>query len=93
MVVGSITANGTTDFQTVVHGPIHVSLTGTFGSGSVALEQRDAKGNAVAIYSGGSAITATANNDLYLSLYQGDTVRLNLTGASSPDIQYKITGV
>tara|TARA_B100000686_G_C16632527_1_gene885498 strand:+ start:111 stop:392 length:282 start_codon:yes stop_codon:yes gene_type:complete len=93
MVVGNLTADGTTDFQTVVSDGVHVSITGTFGSGTVTLQQLDARGNAVSIYNGGTALTATANNDIYISLYRGDTIRLSLAGSSSPDIQYKITGV
>ena len=87
---GSIAANGELFQYTVKKGPVKMSFSGTFGSGTIALTQKTAKAN-VALRDNGTAITITAADDSEYRLYAGDTVIGTLSGASGADIQWGIS--
>ena len=88
MTVGRLTANG--DTQAVkATGLTMISVNGTFGGGTVALE-KEINGEFYPLYDAGTAITLTAPDDISLALGQDIKVKLSLSGATSPDIKWGI---
>ena len=92
MSVGTITADGSTKWKLVSKGDTFVSLAGTFGSGTVALEKK-VNGIVSALYDAGTAITATANDDMALSIGEGTNIRFTTTGSTTPSITWSITAI
>jgi len=68
----------------------HISVQGTFGAGSVAIEQ-ELGSKPFPLLDAGVAIVLTAADNSEYGLFNGDRVRLVLTGSTSPDIQWSIT--
>ena len=91
MATGKITANGSTDWYKVVETGTHIAVHGTFGGGSVAIEQL-INGTAYPLLDAGTAIALTVADDSYYELRPGDAIRLATTGATTPAIDYSITG-
>jgi hypothetical protein len=73
---GTFTANGSSAWLSVKTHPVHIAINGTFGSGTVAVEQRIQNTTSTVVDSG-----------------SGDSIRLTLSGSTSPDLDYKISGV
>ena len=92
MSVGTITADGSTEWVLISNGDTFVSLAGTFGSGTVALEKK-VKGGVSALNDAGTAITVTANDDMRLSVGNGVFIRLTTTGSTTPSITWSIKAI
>ena len=88
MTVGRLDSNTSTRFEKAT-GLTLVSVNGTFGGGTVALE-KEVNGTVYPLYDAGAAITLTGPDDLSLALGQDTKIRLTLTGATSPDINWAI---
>ena len=87
-----LTSNESTNWVLIGSGGgVHVSVDGTFGGGTVALEKK-VMGKPYPINEDGVAITFTAPDDSSYGLQASDQIRLTLTGATSPDIIWSITG-
>ena len=84
----NLTANGATGaIEIGDSGRVYMSATGTFGTGSLALQTSRADGN----FADSSVITAlTAAGEGSGVLAPGVVVRANLSGATSPDINVQI---
>ena len=94
MPQGIFQANDSTEFFTVPHDAnnAHVALTGTFGGGTVALNQRIAVNNTtVPLRDLGTAIIVSAPDDLLIALKSGDTIGLTLSGSTTPQLAWSIT--
>lgn len=89
---GAFAANGSSDWFLVERHPVHIAINGTFGPRAVAIEQ-DVQGAASTVLDNGTAIGVTANNNSSYNFQAGDTIRLTLSGATTPDLNYKISGV
>ena len=63
-------------------GPVRVSLTGTFGTGSAQLEATDPEGNWVAV--DGGVFTAVTDTIFDFPDHVQNQLRINLTGATGP---------
>jgi hypothetical protein len=92
MSVGILVADGSTKWQLISKGDTHVSLNGTFGGGTVALEKK-VNGVEYALYDSGAAITAAAADDMQLSIGEGVSIRLTLSGATNPSIIWSISAI
>jgi len=68
----------------------HISLQGTFGGGSIAIQQ-ELGSLPFPLLDLGVAVVITAADNSEYQLYNGDRVRLVLTGSTTPDIQWSIT--
>ena len=79
----SVTADGATAFQRVV-GPVHLSVTGGFGSGTVTFQALDPGGNTVPIANG--AFTALTDTLFDFPATAINDVRVNVTGSSTPTL-------
>ena len=90
MATGKITENGSTGWHQVVETGTHIAIHGTFGGGSVAIEQL-INGTAYPLLDAGAAIALTVADDSYYELRQNDAIRLTTTGATTPDIDYAIS--
>ena len=86
---GQITADGSTQFITV-KGRTHISLSGSFGGGTVALEQAS-EGGAIAVLDSGVAITYTAAADDYINFGEGDSIRFTTSSSTTPTIRYSVS--
>ena len=93
MAQSTFTVNGSSGYYEVGSGSdgVHISLSGDFGSGSVAVEQR-VNGVAVPLLDNGSAVTLTGADDALYNLKFGDVFRLTLTGSTTPDLDWSING-
>lgn len=89
---GTFTANGSSVWLLVKTHPVHIAINGTFGSGTVAVEQRIQGATSTVIDSGAAIAITTSDNSSY-NFQQGDSIRLTLSGSTSPDLDYKISGV
>lgn len=87
----NFTTNEPGPWQVVNKERIHVAAHGTFGGGSLALEQQ-INDNVYPVLSDGVAITMAVDTDIPIKLVPGDRVRLNLSGATSPDLDTNIAG-
>ncbi len=85
----TLAADGATIGVQVV-GPVHLSLTNDFGTGTATFQARDPGGVFVAVANG----AFTAATDTLFDYPPGvlNTVRINLTGSSSPDLDIWIQG-
>ena len=91
MASGNIIANGVSGPFLVNGDGVHLSLNKTFGGGSVAVEHL-IEGSYYPVLNEGAAIAFTAAADVKINVQSGDTVRLNLTGATAPDLDFRIAG-
>jgi hypothetical protein len=93
MASGTFTADGNTSWFLVQdNNGIHVAGKGTFGAGTVKVQQT-INGNTYTLLDDLSAeISHTANFDRTIGVRTGDIIRLNLSGATAPAIDWMITG-
>lgn len=93
MASGTLTTNTNTNWYIVNdNAGVHIGGTGTFGSGTITVQQRIESSPVSAKDDAGSAITYTAAFDNVFDFRSGDVIRLNLAGATSPDIDWIING-
>ncbi len=85
----TLSADGSTNFVRVV-GPVHLSLTGTFGSGTATFEALDPGGNAVAIANG--AFTAITDTLFDFPPAAINDVRITIASSSSPSLVIWVQG-
>lgn len=92
MPSGKITADSTTEPVRPKCGEISISIKGTFGGGTVALEKETNGTFYPAVdHSTLSAIVSTQNDDYHLSVGDGDRLRLVTTGSTAPDIDWQMS--
>ena len=92
MASGKITADSTTETVKPDCGNISISIKGSFGGGSVALEKETNGVFYPAIdHATGSAIISTAADDYHLSIGNGDRLRLVTTGSTAPAIDWQMS--
>lgn len=89
---GTFTADGSSAWLAVKTHPVHIAINGTFGSGTVAVEQRIQNTTSTVVDSGAAIAITAADNSSY-NFQEGDSIRLTLSGSTSPDLDYKISGV
>ena len=85
----TLSANGQTNAKRYI-GPIRLSLSGTFGGGTATLQSKDPAGNWVDIANG--AFTAVTDTIFDFPGDVGNTVRVNLTGSTSPALVIWVQG-
>lgn len=91
-VTGTFSGNGNSAEIVTTGQGLFVSARGTWGSGTVTLQLKLTDGTWVAIDTGIMA-AITADGDKFVSRFApGLTLRLALTGATGPDIDYIIQG-
>ena len=79
----TLTADGETTAQTCV-GPVRLSLTGDFGSGTAVLQGRIPNGDYVAIT--GGSFTAATDTIFSFTAESKNDLRVSLSGATAPDL-------
>ena len=89
---GTFSADGSSDWFLVERHPVHIAINGTFGSGTVAIEQ-EVQGVTSTVLDNGTTIGVTSDDNSSYNFQQGDTIRLTLSGSTTPDLDYKLTGV
>ena len=87
MTSNTIDENGSTPWLITQGDGVHLALAGTFGGGTVLVEQR-INGAAFPLLNEGANITFTAAADVRLSTGDGDAIRLTTSGATAPSIAY-----
>ena len=92
MTTGTLVANGSTKWVQISKGDTHVSVNGTFGAGTVAVEKK-VNGETLPAYDSGTAITLTAADDMALAIGEGVQLRLTLSGATSPSVIWSISAI
>lgn len=86
-LAGTFSVDGNSAEFVTTGGEIFVSVRGTFGAGTVTLQHQLTDATWVAI-DGAIMATFTADGDKVATLPPGITMRLNLAGATAPDIDY-----
>lgn len=81
----NVTANGQTQTFDVRSGKLHVHISGTFGSGTAKLQMKSDSGTDWLDLQGASW-SAAADDIVELGPQSVNTVRLDLSGATSPDL-------
>ena len=89
MSAGVLTADGQTEVH-ICSGATHLSVDGTFGSGTITVQKR-VEDSWFTLYDNGTAITFTAADDAALGMAIGDPLRLSLAGSTSPSITWSLT--
>jgi len=89
---GNLSADGTSAEIVIQHNDgTHFSMAGTWGSGTATLQQNRNGTWGTAYYSGGTAITHSADFNEVLDFRRGDKVRWSLSGSTSPDLNWTIS--
>ncbi len=70
---------------------VHVGFGGDFGGGAVAVK-KVIGGTPHPLYDGGVAISYSSVDDDNLLLVRGDFIQLEMSGASSPELDWTVTG-
>lgn len=88
------TADGNTEWQVMTkQGHVHIAGAGTFGGGTITIQQQ-INGTTYSVLDGSqTALTYTAAFDEVLYFGAGDRFRLNLAGSTSPALDYKFAGL
>jgi len=89
MPSGTFKENATSG-KVVAAGEVHISLNGTFGGGTVAVE-KFIRGELFPLFNEGVAVTFTAPDDSDYLLKPGDAVQITLTGSTAPNLTWSIT--
>lgn len=91
---GQFTADGNTDWYVMPkQGHVHIAGAGTFGSGTITIQQQ-INGTTYSVLDGTqTALTYTAAFDEVLYFGAGDRFRLNLAGSTTPALDWKISGM
>ena len=93
MAEGTLNANGSTKwFKVKKTGTVHSKAANDFGGGTLALEQQITDVTYPVLDADSIAITWTDDFNQPLDLAKDDIIRLTLSGATSPDINWSITG-
>lgn len=88
---GNLSADGNTAETRIQHNDgTHFAVSGTWGSGTITIQQKINESWYPATYSTGADITHTDDFNEVLYFREGDIVRLNLSGATSPDLDFAI---
>ena len=86
-----LAANGSTAWHTCLGTLVQFQLSATFGGGAVALEIKDAAGNAIPLTDdSGTAISITVATARNLEVPSGSEVRATLSGATAPSLLVSI---
>ena len=85
----TLSANGTTTFKKYI-GPVVVSLTGTFGSGTAKIQKKDPSDAIVDI--AGSSFTLATDTIFDFPKDQTNDLAVNLTGATGPSLVIVVQG-
>jgi hypothetical protein len=85
MASGTLTDNGSTDWVLVRRGSAAIKVRGTWSSGSIQPEIRTATGEAIAI-----GDEMTEDSAVAFDSQTSEYVRLTLTGAGSPSLEWEI---
>ena len=91
MSSNQITADGPAEWVFVTSDSVHVAVHGTFGGGTVKVEQ-EVNGVVSDLLDSQAAITSTANDDYKLNLGVGDKIRLIMSGSTTPVVNWSIGG-
>ena len=93
MIQGNIAADGSTGWvQMEDTGGVHIAVKGTWGSGTLTIEQR-INSIAYGIQSDDDAVIVhSANFNRHVNFEKHDTFRLTLVGSTSPSLNYSIAG-
>lgn len=91
MASNNIVGDGPADWQVVAEEAIHIAVAGTFGGGIITVEQ-DINGSVYPLLNEGVAITFAVDTDIRVNTAVGDKVRLNMAGATAPDVDFNIAG-
>lgn len=70
---------------------VHIGFGGGFGGGTVSVN-KVIGGVASPLYEGGVAISYTAVDDDNLLLVRGDKLQLVMSGSTSPELTWTVTG-
>lgn len=90
MAAGEFTANGTTKKIKCDDNGAHITVQGTWGSGTVEILQYAEDETELLVYDSGTQVTMTANDDIFLKTRSGDVLALKLSGATSPDLKWTV---
>ena len=93
MIQSTFVADISTDWiQLEDVGGVHIAVKGTWGGGTLQIEQR-INGTAYPIQSPDDvAISHTANFNRHVSFEKHDVFRLTLAGSTTPALDYSIAG-
>lgn len=92
--IGNLSANGSTQWVQVgvASNRVRVCAKGTFGGGTITIQQLLNDNVYSYLDSSQVAITYTADFDAVLDLSRGDVIRMSLSGSTSPNIDWMISG-
>lgn len=95
MRTGTFSANGSSEPWLVLNGSrVHLSLNKTFGGGTVTVHKAlEDGGELFPVYDGTTAVSATAPQDIELSIGAGWRVIITLSGATAPDLVYSLSQI
>ena len=79
----TLTADGQTEWKKY-YGPVVLQITGTFGGGTVQLQQKDVDNDVVSISNG--SFTAVTDTIFDFPTFNSNELRVDLSGATSPDL-------
>jgi predicted acyl esterase len=89
----NLSANGSSNwYRCDNYDGVHIKGANSFGGGTLTLQQRVEGTTYDSLDSAGAAVTYTAAFDDYIRFKPGDVLRVTLSGATSPDLDYIITG-
>ena len=89
MATGTLTADGSTKPFITKGSGTHLALDGSFGGGTVAVQKHTVSGW-VSLYNEGTAETFAADDDVLYNTGQGLKLRLTLSGATSPSLDWML---
>ena len=93
MINGNLSADGDTGWIQVYNGEgVHVSFKGSWGSGTVSFQERVNSQAQAILDTTGTPITHTNDFNRHINFTKHEVFRIVLTGATSPDLDYKIAG-
>jgi hypothetical protein len=93
MAEGTLTEDASTSWYLLKGpGPVHVSGKGAFGSGTIAVEEFVSGQVYASLDATASAIEKTAAFNQVMEFQEGDVIRLTLSGSSSPNLRWKMSG-
>lgn len=93
MMQGQLTVDASTEWMQVEDvGGVHIAVKGTWGSGALTIEQR-INSTAYAIQAEDDVVIVhSANFNRHVNFEKHDTFRLTLVGATSPTLDYSVSG-
>jgi hypothetical protein len=86
MASGTLDDNESGEWVNLPFGRAAIALTGTFGSGTAAIEKRMESGSAIGVASGAFSTETTAHLDIGSQC----DVRVTLAGATAPSLYWEI---